>query len=161
MGAWIETSTSLEIPRTPNVAPYMGAWIEKPLLPVSLPTWGRGLKLRQPVCEDDDGQVAPYMGAWIETDVDIDLGFSMWSLPTWGRGLKHIGTWVQVSRGWSLPTWGRGLKLVWRRCMCVPIRSLPTWGRGLKQIFRHTRRENHSSLPTWGRGLKQDHSRSH
>ena len=58
-----------------GVAPYVGAWIETPLLaPVqfaigSHPTWVRGLKqiLRQSAAIAE--RVAPYVGAWIETTI--------------------------------------------------------------------------------------------
>ena len=50
MGAWIETTKDKHTSGQKQVAPFMGAWIEthKDLLsyrlPVSLPSWERGLK---------------------------------------------------------------------------------------------------------------------
>ncbi len=57
----------------PVVAPYMGAWIETTYSLdlfstfLSLPTWGRGLKLQSGGNVVEVWEVAPYMGAWIET----------------------------------------------------------------------------------------------
>ena len=77
-----------------HVAPYVGAWIETPILQPcrtlrrSHPTWVRGLKLFGIVLGDG----------------------SMKSHPTWVRGLKLadvIRTFEEVA---SHPTWVRGLK---------------------------------------------------
>ncbi len=53
MGAWIETLHHAAVELRRCVAPYMGAWIEtyedsRVLMSLvrSLPTWGRGLKLK-------------------------------------------------------------------------------------------------------------------
>ncbi len=57
----------------PDVAPYMGAWIEiawsKEQISVDVtshPIWVRGLKSPAPHAHAGCCQVAPYMGAWIE-----------------------------------------------------------------------------------------------
>ena len=73
MGAWIETHKTNNLMGNyfMLVAPLMGAWIETHTFNVqiltteSLPSWGRGLKLCQPVT------LSPFA----------------LSLPSWGRGL--------------------------------------------------------------------------
>ena len=78
------------------VAPYVGAWIETSTnlniyeLEQSHPMWVRGLKL---ITLDDRYvmlHVAPYVGAWIETLFlfgNFKIGLSH---PMWVRGLKLI-----------------------------------------------------------------------
>ena len=97
------------------VAPYVGAWIEttdnKTIfgLPLSHPTWVRGLKLvcLCQLCERllkshptwvrglkhisikaiRPMSVAPYVGAWIETPLDVEENEQLFpSHPTWVRG---------------------------------------------------------------------------
>ena len=76
MGAWIEIHPVDLVGAAIAVAPYMGAWIEIPVL------------LRYRVSLQ---KVAPYMGAWIEifSILRTSLKF-MLSHPTWVRGLKSI-----------------------------------------------------------------------
>ena len=58
---------------TLKVAPYVGAWIETQKkrriqrIQKSHPMWVRGLKLKNPLRNDENHGVAPYVGAWIET----------------------------------------------------------------------------------------------
>ena len=76
VGAWIETPLLSLITLTLPVAPYVGAWIETPLscIPLTLVL------------------VAPYVGAWIETaSVPLERVNSA-SHPTWVRGLKPSTT---------------------------------------------------------------------
>ena len=88
MGAWIETLiTSLHSPVI-LVAPFVGAWIEtnmavKQNAPTpSLPSWERGLKLRNYLSLAVPDFVAPFVGAWIETGLvrvteAVDVGRSL------------------------------------------------------------------------------------
>ncbi len=70
---------------------------------MSLPTWGRGLKLNLSAGEIDNDK----------------------SLPTWGRGLKQREKVEEIKSAESLPTWGRGLKQTWQGNVALPIcRSL-------------------------------------
>ena len=98
------------------VAPYTGAWIEtisfgvRSTFLVSLPTRGRGLKLKRAVLWKNSSEVAPYTGAWIETTISRVALSETTSLPTRGRGLKlKVGMGLKANPE-SLPTRGRGLK---------------------------------------------------
>ena len=56
------------------VAPYVGAWIETPPIPL----------LSRCI------SVAPYVGAWIETEINESNNLLIESHPTWVRGLKLL-----------------------------------------------------------------------
>ena len=102
------------------VAPYAGAWIEMPPLPVRSGTL----------------PVAPYAGAWIEILVikpQREKGKR--SLPTRERGLKLLKELLVDKAGASLPTRERGLKFLHPRDSCIPPESLPTRERGLKFLY--------------------------
>ena len=58
---------------TPEVAPYVGAWIETSATDKTALSF----------------IVAPYVGAWIETAVVIEDESRCGLLPTWERGLKQ------------------------------------------------------------------------
>ena len=96
MGAWIETADK---------------GLEVALYRMSLPTWGRGLKLLPIAIRYHILDVAPYMGAWIETPRYLS------TMPT-KRVAPYMGAWIETLHCTryalvvqSLPTWGRGLKL--------------------------------------------------
>ena len=72
VGAWIEIPVHTTVSPSSSVAPLVGAWIEisnrscNPLVPLSLPSWERGLKLNAEVSGWYNSLVAPLVGAWIE-----------------------------------------------------------------------------------------------
>ena len=73
-GRGLKLSNQSRAGASTSVAPYMGAWIETKLMPVSA-------QLRL---------VAPYMGAWIETRPWHRVATScIMSHPIWVRGLKQ------------------------------------------------------------------------
>ena len=64
------------------VAPLVGAWVEilyrflLHILPLSLPSWERGLKLVLGKCMNRVSAVAPLVGAWVEiTQIKKRTGF--------------------------------------------------------------------------------------
>ena len=75
VGAWIETSSLINLYKNGIVAPRVGAWIET-------------------CCEEKTGAawtVAPRVGAWIETSRNNTSYFGKLSHPVWVRGLKPKG----------------------------------------------------------------------
>ncbi len=77
-----------------------------PVVPVSPPPWGRGLKRTLGGASADEAIVAPPVGAWIETGVS-------------GEGYKRVG---------SPPPWGRGLKLFDGKTISPRTRRPPRGG---------------------------------
>ena len=73
VGAWIETPLMSLIDKMKLVAPYVGAWIET-ISNCEGSAWSR---------------VAPYVGAWIETSNRLPYVISSESHPMWVRGLKQ------------------------------------------------------------------------
>ena len=116
MGAWIETSLLPYVQAYPDVAPYVGAWIEtysaciRVLTYQSHPTWVRGLKHQVQADSLILRTVAPYVGAWIETVIVVRVAGVQLSHPTWVRGLKLVASSIIMVWIVSHPTWVRGLK---------------------------------------------------
>ena len=127
------------IRQKPDVAPYVGAWIETEKCSIfaasirshptwvrglklececrlsaclqSHPTWVRGLKPRYRANTHDGCGVAPYVGAWIETYPARIRMLTYHVAP-------YVGAWIETpgcsptQEAWkSHPTWVRGLKL--------------------------------------------------
>ena len=142
------------------VAPYVGAWIETRSipyccsLPLSHPTWVRGLKRHRKHSRCCRFVVAPYVGAWIETLACLRSCEAANVAP-------YVGAWIETPRRPGAPPLPCVAPYVgaWIEtfvCDGVQIRrrSHPTWVRGLKHrnwLQRESRRESH---PTWVRGLK-------
>ncbi len=117
VGAWIEIKVLPSFVSDPGVAPHVGAWIEISVtillrpLPLSHPTWVRGLKFRglslplnglksHPTWvrglkstlgdpKDTHTEVAPHVGAWIEILPPAKRCFSIWVAP-------HVGAWIEM-----------------------------------------------------------------
>ena len=82
VGAWIETCCNLFSHCCVFVAPYVGAWIETYAVRATFeslkshPMWVRGLKLSCSSYDRVKQKVAPYVGAWIETTRTLKLNQS-------------------------------------------------------------------------------------
>ena len=106
---------------------------------VSLPAWGRGLKLSK-----------------VEKMPDLTL-----SLPAWGRGLKPYTYQQSVTSVKSLPAWGRGLKPGTGTVMAAAWLVAPRVGAWIETTRIAPFSRFLMSLPAWGRGLKRFLSRYH
>ena len=120
VGAWVETSVTVELGPGSRVAPRVGAWVETRAFPgrrnrlcSSRPAWARGLKLQRRVDLRADLDVAPRVGAWVETSSRPGTAPPCsTSRPAWARGLKLDLRGDRRRLRWqSRPAWARGLKL--------------------------------------------------
>ena len=117
----------------------MGAWIEmfaddcRAWLPMSLPTWERGLKFKRTIIKQISVMVAPYMGAWIE----IELRFGSCEV---SMVAPYMGAWIEIcsltmylNNGIVAPYMGAWIEINLKYNFGVKsYKSLPTWERGLK-----------------------------
>jgi len=75
LGAWIEILINGEQEKYLWVAPYLGAWIEI---------------IKQNRRRDEKIIVAPYLGAWIEIETEMEIS-------KWERVAPYLGAWIEIA----------------------------------------------------------------